>query len=637
VPRLPTGDTARSVARPVRGVVRADSTGTAQAANRLSQAAFSAGVAAQEKENAFKYAKAKTGYLAEQQELIDSLQDDDWETYEERYQKGADDLRAKYAEEIGPGDLKKFDLEMTANKLNGLRSVRKNAQGMERDFALADVGEGVATNRTAALAATTPEERAEYLRASQELIEGARDRGYLTQEQAGEYGRRVAVDYAHGALDALPPQQRIDALDDYQNILDRDVRAKIRRQAENQIRVEGEQFKAQRRKAIERREKDVSAMYLQGLDVDDAPTRDEYIAAYGADEGIRRHRVLRQQRKLGQDLEAMALQSPEQIIETLNRWEPAQGEGFASAVQQQGVLISAFKAMEKEKQGDPVAYIAKHGGDTSDPDALIAEQERLGVLTPRLLSNHQADEIVRAFSNTEDGGQNAADLIEGLSTQYGEHWPDVFRQLSSRDLPPSALVIGSGVAPAVADTLARIAPIKTSDLKAGLEVPADAKRAVGEAMAPFRQTLTQQAGGDQVYATVFGEAERLAYHYMGQGKDAEDAAEQAYQDVVGSKYEFADTYRVPIQYDIDDVEDALDRVEPVIDMGLEGVSEEFIQGRVDRLIEQAYWVTNADETGLVLYHNGARVPGETEFTFEEILGHTPAPPSLSMFDNPGLL
>jgi len=177
-------------------------------------------------------------------------------------------------------------------------------------------------------------------------------------------------------------------------------------------------------------------------------------------------------------------------------------------------------------------------------------------------------------------------------------------------------VIGSGVDEQTAATLARIAPMKTAELKVGLESTdtKDAKDALNEGMAEFRSTLAGQVGGERTFSTLYNEAERLAYAYMRQGKGPRDAVELAKKALIDDKYTLQGTYRVPKAYDADLIEAGTERaIESLDPMTLnfrtpDGVPEDFAAGRVKAAIEKdGYWVTLPDESGVALYYGGEAV------------------------------
>ncbi|MBA1234791.1 hypothetical protein G7Z98_09520 [Pseudomonas stutzeri] len=307
------------------------------------------------------------------------------------------------------------------------------------------------------------------------------------------------------------------------------------------------------------------------------------------------------------------------------------GDGFVLDSKLYGALVSTASKLEKELQSDPATYVVSRspllmkaaedaaGGDPAAVEAyaaaMIAEQQRLGATEPKLLTSRQAANIASAFENAEDGGSNAAQIIEGLQQQWGKNWPTVFRQLQDR-LPGAALVIGTGVDPQTSATLARIAPLKTEELKKGLDgsETRDAKDALNEGMAEFRNTLAGQVGGERTFSTLYSEAERLAYAYMGQGKSAKDAVSLVKKSLIDDKYTLLGTYRVPKVYDADLIEAGTEHAIDSLDASTlnfrtpPGVSEEFAAGRIKAAIEKdGYWVTLPDESGVALYYGGEAV------------------------------
>jgi len=271
------------------------------------------------------------------------------------------------------------------------------------------------------------------------------------------------------------------------------------------------------------------------------------------------------------------------------------------------------KAAEEAASGDPAAIEAY-------ATAMIAEQQRLGAPEPRLLSEKQAAGIAAAFENTADGGNNSAQIIEELQQQWGKRWPTVYKQVQDK-LPGAALVIGTGVDPQTSAMLARIAPLKTSELKAGLDSieASDAKKVLAEEMTDFRLTLAGQVGGERMFSTLYSEAERLAYAYMGQGKSAKDAVSLVKKSLIDDKYTLAGTYRVPKSFDADMVEAGTERAIESLDPATLRFAvpkvwmRPFARDRVKAAISKdGYWVTLPDESGLALYYGG----GEAVLTKE---------------------
>lgn len=411
-----------------------------------------------------------------------------------------------------------------------------------------------------------------------------------------------------------------------ENMIEREIK---------QREVAARQMQAIARVEMGSRLQDASAAYLQGLEFDSPPKQAELVAAYGAKEGTERYQSLVKMQEIGGAVREMATAEPARRAELIEQFNPAKGGvaggGFKEDSQLMGVAVNAATALAKELETDPARYVAKYspfvqqaleGLDSGGPaatqayaEATLAEQSRLGALNPKLLTDAQASSIVRQFSQVEDGGTNSATMVSQLSDQWGQYWPDVYKQLQ-KDLPAAALVIGSGVDGATAATLARIAPLKNEELKKGLASTdvTDAREALQDSMVDFRNTLGQQVGGERTFATMYGEAERLTLAYMGQGNSPSDAADKAYRALVDDKYNIVDAWRAPKQYDADLIERgaslALDAIDPasLAYTVPQGVDDAFAKERIKQAITgDGYWVTAPDESGLALYLNGEAV------------------------------
>ncbi|MGK9045823.1 hypothetical protein KXR63_00485 [Stutzerimonas chloritidismutans] len=399
--------------------------------------------------------------------------------------------------------------------------------------------------------------------------------------------------------------------------------------------IEARQMQAIARAELSTRVSDAQSAYLSGFDFENPPSASDFVASYGAEEGAERYAQFVKTQDIGTAIRQVAMASPEERAQLVEQFRPAKDgvaeDGFAVDAKLYGTLLNSASRLGEELQSDPATYVvsrspllmkAAEEASSGDPaaveayaTAMIAEQQRLGAPEPKLLTSRQAAGIAAAFQNTEDGGSNAAQVIEQLQQQWGKNWPTVYKQLQDK-LPGAALVIGSGVDEQTAATLARIAPLKTAELKAGLDSTdaSDAKKALTEEMAEFRNTLAGQVGGERTFSTLYNEAERLAYAYMGQGKGARDAVELAKKALIDDKYTLQGTYRVPKAYDADLIEAGTERaIESLDPMTLNfrtpaGVPEDFAAGRVKAAIEKdGYWVTLPDESGVALYYGGEAV------------------------------
>lgn len=333
------------------------------------------------------------------------------------------------------------------------------------------------------------------------------------------------------------------------------------------------------------------------------------------------------------------------------------GPGYRQDAQVYGVLLNSAHKLLKQQKDDPAAYVAQYSpavqqayqvaqqSNTQEAwndyaQTSLAEQRRLGVAEPKLLTDAAAAEVVSQFSDVSDGGNDASKRIQALQQQWGKNWPAVYGQLQKK-LPGAALVIGTGIDPQAANTLARIAPLKTSELKESLPATdaKDAKEALQEQMAPFRTTLYSQVGGERTFGTIYEQAERLAYTYMGQGVKAKDAVERAVSSLVTDKYEIKDTYRVPKGVDATAVEHGANLARSNINLDdvnfaiPKGIDPQFAKDRVKGALERdSYWVTTPDETGLALYFGGEAVLDKSgkpiTRSFNELAGEAAKTPGI---------
>jgi hypothetical protein len=312
---------------------------------------------------------------------------------------------------------------------------------------------------------------------------------------------------------------------------------------------------------------------------------------------------------------------------------PTVGEGFKedSALYQH--LTSVGIQLVKQQQTDPAAYVAKYSPvvqkafavaqEEGTPEAYkaysvatIAEQNRLGVLQPKLLPDAAADQFVANFTKQLDGGENAATMIEQQQALWGDQFPAVIQQVGNK-LPAEAQVIATVLPKDIAERMASVANVKDTDLYAGLEK--GKKDEIGQAvqgeMQAFAQSLQGQSGGINTYSTMYKAAVRTATSYVLQGDNPKDAAMKVVNGMVNDKYEFFGTYRVPKTLDTHAVsrgaEEALRTIKPDELMGLpglKGVTDEQNASQLHEALQVGgQWVPTNDESGLALTLNGYRV------------------------------
>jgi hypothetical protein len=430
------------------------------------------------------------------------------------------------------------------------------------------------------------------------------------------------------AIDALSFNQRIQLLQQADTLVNQQM-ALAREQLKSKV-------------------QDFSAMAQSGVAIpaNAVPSVQELTAAHGEADGLRIYNdEVKPMLELNGDLQRFSTMSVGERQRVITERAPVPGDGYADATKRHAIMIQADQQLRTQMAADPAAYamkysptvaqsfanlqqvpaedmLAKSAAASAFVTATLAEQNRLGVLNPTVLPKTVADGIVRQFFDQKDGGQNAAVLMQQQAQLWGKHWPAVYGQMA-KDLPGAALVIGSGMKQQPAELLARANAMKPDELKAGL-VSDDiktAKEKLQGTMADFQRSLAPMAGGAQTFSTFNEQTEKLTLMYMQAGETPQKAAVKAFNDTVGEKYEFVNNtnntavYRIPKGYDpssitrgarrsIGSIGDA-DLEVPVSLNGLNAGQAK--EAYVSAIKSSGYWVTAPDESGLVLYANGAAV------------------------------
>lgn len=406
-----------------------------------------------------------------------------------------------------------------------------------------------------------------------------------------------------------------------------------------QRQVEARQLQAIARVELQSRVQDAQSAYLQGFEFDNPPSRADFNAAYG-EKGGQAYESFAKVQAVAPAIREFATATPEERQQILAKFQPAPGgnagSGFVEDDQLYRRLTTIAAGLEKQQQDDPAAYVARYSPAVRESfsaaqqagtpeayqayaDSTIAEQRRLGVQSPKLLPDAAADQIAASFNSQVAGGENAATLIEQQQAQWGSNFPLIAQQLGKK-LPPEAQVIATGLPKDVAERMASVANISDADLKKGLDkgVATDVASAIATKMRPFAQSLQGQAGGLSTYNTMYDAATKAALSYARQGMKPDKAAERVVSAMVGDKYDFFDTYRVPKSLNTAAVSKGAERALAAIKAedlailpGLRGVPESVNAEQLRQaVVDGGQWVPNNDESGLSLTLNGYRLLGK---------------------------
>lgn len=474
-----------------------------------------------------------------------------------------------------------------------------------------------------------------------------------------------------GVLQQLGSQDGGGALD--VRSLNADNRLRLRNAAEAELKrreAEAKQAAAISRAELAYRSQDALAGYMQGLPVENAPTAGEYVAAYGAERGQQMYSALTRAQAFGTDMQQFAtlpIDERRKFVE--DRMPGAEGVvagmGYAEQAQLYGQLIKQTQSMNKELVSDGAGYAIKYAPqvgqawqgvqDATTPEeaqgayqayaeAATGEQTRLGIppASQTILPASYVSQLASAFKDPANAGPRQLQMIDEMKANWGQFFPQVFRQVSGA-VPDSVKVIGSGIDKDTATILSGIAAVDTKTLEAPLPSP-DVNvmnDSLKSALEPFRVTFASQAGGNSTFATIYNEAYRGALYQMAQGVSGQDAAEDMAKRL-SANYQIDGQLRVPIEYDIDTVQEgaqvAVSRLTPTdVQLGeIQGVSGEFSEVRFKALMESATVITNKNEDGIYLMVNGAAVLGPDgrpiEYKFDDLLGLSAEKPDRTLPD-----
>lgn len=430
-----------------------------------------------------------------------------------------------------------------------------------------------------------------------------------------------------------------------QKELDPETSARIQRALngkQREIEAEARQKQALARVDVLERERDEQAsLRATGNYQGNRLTRQEYVAAYGPDEGAKRYDRLQKYWAAGSAVQDLALANPQQRAEILAKYRPAPTEGFAENAQVYGVILEADREQQKAREDDPAGYLTRYMPSVQRayedmaraPDDFEAARNyarqvqagaaQLGIESPAVLPAPMAKAIVTGFYDQKAGGEPAALRILGEKEKWGDQWPAVWQQLAP-DLPGAAFVIGMGMSPEAGRRLAEVSgldpqtgkPITLATLRDTLPAGEAPKVIADDVRAELNDAILSyagQPGADKMASTLLDSAERLAIRYRATGKSAGEAAEQAAREVFNERYEFIErddaTIRVPVQYDADAVKGALRIV----------TSELSTQPRID----ESQWTTLPDDSGVALTWMGGLAEGPDGqpivYTWEQLL------------------
>ena len=439
-----------------------------------------------------------------------------------------------------------------------------------------------------------------------------------------------------------------------------EVREQILARAEQQLQKQTVQDLS----AFKTRIEDNQAEAMRTGTVSKPLTLSDFVGKLGAENGPKAYRQHEANVQLGRDVESLKRLDPTEQAELLRSYEPQPGEAnYADAVKRHDGLLKAIAAVNKERADDPAAYAIRRlpasgeafkafsgalGDPTIAPDVkrtaarnyattALMEQARIGIPADaqRVVPQAYVDNLIARLNDPKSAGGtlNVVQQIQAQADLWGEHWPAVYRQIGSEG-GAAVRVIGSGVQPTAARVLAELANVKLIDILKddNKEKDATIKKDVLDAFKPLAASMAGNEGMISVFNDFRGQAEKLAAYYVVRGATSQDAATQAFKELVGHKYDFvvgreaglfsgipnSMSFRLPKSSGISPVDARAGALMAAETLGTfdiapmaartPGISDATRQAETIRRYQRdGVWSTAPDESGLILIYQDAAV------------------------------
>lgn len=308
------------------------------------------------------------------------------------------------------------------------------------------------------------------------------------------------------------------------------------------------------------------------------------------------------------------------------------------------VLNERIRARNTAIAQDPAAYAlqdprvaqAAAAVDTSNPstqaeyvDRLRAVQTRLGVPADqqRILTKGQSLELANKISSMDPAKGDMAQQLRAMQQQFGDSYPEVFRDLV-RDggLPKEWQILGNIATPVGQTDFQRmLVAIKEKGGQeqlrniVGTQAKKDISDNLDDALAPFNSSVAsgKQSGAQNLIAQMRDSVHNLASYYALGGMSGKVAVQQAADRLLNDRYDFGPTYRVPkgMMPQVNVAQNVIMRTLTADGLAPWAGNPELKQSERQQIALNAarngIWVPRPDDQGLVLMaqlSNGGIVP-----------------------------
>jgi hypothetical protein len=307
----------------------------------------------------------------------------------------------------------------------------------------------------------------------------------------------------------------------------------------------------------------------------------EFISQLGPQDGPKAYAQHQANVQLGVDGFRAASMSPDEQQRLLSTYEPKPGEGFAVQASRHDALGKQIEQISDQRASDPggfaIARLPATGqaykafsdtmnDPTANDDARQAaarrfaattqlEQGRIGIAPDdqRILPKDYATQFNKTITASADSDdpQKRIGLVAQVqheAAMWGDQWPAVMRQLAP-GAQPIVRAIAAGADPVA---MTRLLSLPKDEAKRPATILAqqndtkfkDLTAALNDAMAPFRRSLVGRQL-DRDYPGYYGLANELGALHVRDGDSATDGAAKAFKELIGGRYDFRDTWRIP--------------------------------------------------------------------------------------------
>jgi len=298
--------------------------------------------------------------------------------------------------------------------------------------------------------------------------------------------------------------------------------------------------------------------------------------------------ALNDARSFGEAKNELATASPDEVRAILAENTPSSPTKFKRESRQFAIFQEAVKQRNKAIANDPALYSiqnspiaqesfgklteAMQSGDQQLMTAAASEytsiqrsvQEDLGVGSNSVafLPKQMVDSISKQLNDFSQGGEQAAIQLESIKSSFGSEWNAVQKQLiQSGNMPGSfSVVSGMEFGPEQINVM-EATSVNQNEYKEviGEDAFKTIQTDVREELADFQDTLRGQPGGDRAFKDHKLAIESTAMKYVADfSMDPDDAIARAKDDILDKRFSFVDTYRVPQDFNPDDISSGVD-------------------------------------------------------------------------------